>query len=111
MTRIYRKWSHDEDAQLLFLREHAKMCFGDIDKVLELRKGASCDRYRVLRPKPYRVTVDAQQRRTENIVEKEAARARQIACQAPPPTSLTASFFGDPPPGRSALDQKRMAAT
>lgn len=28
----------------------------------------------------------------------------------PPARSVTASFFGDPPPGRSALDQKRASA-
>jgi hypothetical protein len=35
-----------------------------------------------------------------------AARAREESIRVAPPT-LTARIFGDPPPGRSALDRKR----
>jgi hypothetical protein len=110
MTRSYRKWTHDEDAQLLFLHEGVKMAFGEIDRMLKRHEGAAGKRYKLLRPEDHRVTLAPEARRTSNIVLKEAARVRQIACAAAPPASLTAAFFGDPPPGRSALDKRRMAS-
>ncbi|WP_439392360.1 hypothetical protein ACRQ5Q_22455 [Bradyrhizobium sp. PMVTL-01] len=110
MARDYRKWTHDEDTQLLFLREHVKMSFADIDVILKRKPDAARGRYRVLRPQAYRIKVAPTERHTRNIVEREALRARQAASLAPP-LSMTAAFFGDPPPGRSALDKKRMGVT
>jgi hypothetical protein len=110
MTREYSRWSPEEDEQLLFLREHVKLSFGQLDGLLKRKKDAARGRYLVLRPKPYRVAVSPEERRTKNVVQLETARAQRIAAQVAARAStlvrpLAADFFGDPPPGRSALDK------
>lgn len=107
MVRDYNVWSADEDARLLLLRDDQKLPFRDIDRDLGRSLESSSARYRTLRG--LRKTDKKMGRRTERAIVEEATRQRHDA-SAREHVSLTAILLGDPLPGRSALDQKRMAS-
>lgn len=104
MKRAYRKWTDDEDAQLLFLHEHCGKPLAVIERMLERPKDAARGRYRVLRPKLPPVIAEPASRRTQRMLLDDAIRSR-AALSTHGPLTVTAAFFGDPPPGRSALDK------
>lgn len=87
-----RPWSDSDVRILLRMRNEEKRTFAEIDIALNRAEGASCGKWSMMR------------------FQQATAMPDDFA---PPPkvyhTSLTAELFGDPLPGRSALDQKRQS--
>lgn len=105
--RNYRRWTAEEDARLLHLHDVKGWFFNAIDVELGRVNKASSDRYKRLMGQ--RGNVPRQPRtKTSRTVLRDAIRADDIARASAGHTSITAMLLGDPPPGRSALDQKRM---
>ena len=105
-----KPWSQAEIAQLFELRDVEKLEWSQIARRLVDRKPEACKvKYNIEKRKQ----AGTYQRppATGFFLTKHAERiavnmtkAQQAA--APAPRSLTAQFFGDPLPGRSALDEK-----
>jgi hypothetical protein len=91
-----RPWSDADVKSLIRMRDVEKRVFAEIDIALNRAEGASAGKWNTLRVPGVTVPV---------------AETKQ----APPPVklyhkTLTAELCGDPLPGRSALDQKRVAS-
>lgn len=105
MTREYRYWTPEEDAELLRLYEVERLFFYKISLRLGRPKKSASDRYAVLKrrrgelpPKPAR--------KPNPTALRDGIRAHEIERTRAGHASITAMVFGDPPPGHSALDQK-----
>jgi len=98
-----RGFTDDEVAELLRMREVERLSFPEIDAALGRRHGVCKAKYRqvregdsaiverrLLEPPPIKVPPD-------RIADRDHRRALS-------PASITAALFGDPLPGRSALD-------
>lgn len=90
-----RAWSHADVRILIQMRVVEKRPFPAIDAALSRPEGSSSSKFHTLRQPG--VTVPA-------VEPKQAAPQERIFH-----TSLTAELCGDPLPGRSALDRKRLA--
>lgn len=93
-------------AQLLHLRDVEGLSFPEIDKRLGRKPKSSAIKYAMLKGpqnprKAVGERVQADNRPAPQLIADAQARAR---LQHP---TITAAFFGDPLPGRSALDQRR----
>lgn len=96
-----RAYTAEDIATLLRMREVECKQFDEIGRVLKRSPQNCCDKYRSLRPNLYRK-------------RKRVLRAKQVTAisivvpmvVAPAHASITSAFFGDPLPGRSALDQR-----
>lgn len=109
MARVYTRWTVEEDAQLLHLRDVERKFFTEIDATLNKSRHSSGDRYKILARR--RGDVPAKPpNKTSRTLLRDTIRVHEVARVTAGHASITAAFFGDPPPGRSALDQKRMAA-
>lgn len=114
----YKVWSEEEDRQLLdATRERAIRGDHAWHVVSEDFPGRSMEavrqRYLNLRNASAGIERDRHpQPRKVKTRRERTMPAEKIAIAKPPEyTSLTAAIFGDPRPGRSALDQKRSAAS
>ncbi len=104
MNRDYNRWTEEEDARLIQMRDVQRMMFKDIDKVLGRPHKSSNGRYHVLArnrgeepPKVYK---------SSPTLMRDAVRGHESARVAAGHTTITGMLLGDPPPGHSALDQK-----
>jgi hypothetical protein len=88
-----------EAAEVLRLRDELHWTFRSIDKHLGRRPGVCCQRYHHLK---------ATSRRSRDLPRQCAPALQAAVVQPPAPMhrDITAAFFGDPLPGRSALDQR-----
>lgn len=104
-----RRWSDDDIARLLHMRDVQCLPWSVIDAALKRSKGGSQLKYGAVRT----VTTERESRagrrhagvgRVEPSAEQiEARAARHVAAER---MTTTAMFFGDPPPGYSALDRR-----
>ena len=95
MTLNY--WRPDEDRILLDARDNQRRSYGSISAQLTGRSAAACvRRYQLLKCGSKTAT------RCDLVDVKRADQAAE-------PTTITGVLLGDPPPGRSALDQRRIA--
>lgn len=92
-----RTWSREEIAELVRLRTVEGLAFPAIDLILGRAIGASVQKFHTRRPDP-------------PAGVRFVTRAIHAPKFVPEHESLTAAFFGDPLPGRSALDKKGPAA-
>lgn len=101
---LRRPWTADNIASMIHMRDVERKTFPVIDRALGRSPGCSKSKYESLRlgPAPRagsvsggRVTLSPQQEANQ--------RARKDAENR---MSLTATLFGDPPPGFSALDRR-----
>lgn len=88
-----RYWSAADAAELRRLRTVEKLPFPEIDRRLGRAEGASAQKFRALRLEP-----------PADVVLTRAIHAPKYI---PEHKTLTAAFFGDPQPGRSALDRRQ----
>lgn len=100
-----RFWNAAEIAEMIRLREVEHMLWEDIDRKLGRALGCCCGKYDSLRRAKAQVSPRGGGGRIDST---EAERDRDARKQLEHPT-LTAAHFGDPLPGRSALDRKRSA--
>lgn len=115
----FHRWTPQEDAKLKHLRDDLKLEWDLIAERFRLTDCAVIHRYQTISG-----TEEERRRRRQQKVEKgRAYRQRQqehpltaIAAEPVPrieqtnklrPRDLTGEIFGDPPVGRSALDQKQ----
>lgn len=92
-----RIWTTGEKAKLYDLRVIGKKTFPDIDAALGRTRGASCAKFNEV----FGPAMDARADRTVPAPKTIHAPKHQ-----PQHKDLTAAFFGDPLPGRSALDRR-----
>lgn len=101
-----RPWSADDVAQLLHMRDVQKLPWRVIDATLKRSKGGSFQKYEQIggRRNLSSAGVGVESCRVRVSAEQEAARLARFEAQCR--MTPTATFFGDPPPGYSALDQR-----
>lgn len=101
-----RRWTDDEIARMIEMREVQHMRWSEIDAALKRPLGGSSIKYESLRrPKlPSIHQNDAGGRITVSVDQESERLARR---QAATRRDLTAEVFGDPPPGFTALDKMR----
>lgn len=101
-----RKWTDDEVARLKHLRQVERRSWDEIDALLSRGKGNSYNKFRSITIAVPRVRISkfdcgvSADRTRAALAERDRRKAVAHA-------SITAMVFGDPLPGRSALDQKR----
>lgn len=95
-------WSAAQDAEMIHLREVEKLVWNSIDNRVGRSLGASQSRYSRL------LAAAGREVKTRGRPDLELLRERDARKHMEHPT-LTAAFFGDPLPGRSALDEYRAA--
>lgn len=106
--KIMRKpWTEAEVARLIHGYEIDGLMFREIDAELKRPKGSSCVKYENLRRPSARSFLSKEARVT---VDQAAFDARAARKHAEMQRDITQNFFGDPPPGYSALDRKRSGA-
>lgn len=110
MTRRYQRWTAEEDAQLLHLYEVENKFFREIDVILQKPQGAAGDRYKLLMRDRGKAPVKPPNK-TSRTMLRDAIRAHETDRITAGHASITAMVLGDPLPGRSALDQKRMGVS
>lgn len=110
MSKIMRPWTPDDIARLLHMRDVQHLPWSVIDAALRRSKGGSQLKHRSIRKGPIlreiRSGPDACSRTVPSAVALELRDARNAAANRMTPT---AAFFGDPPPGYSALDRREAA--
>lgn len=100
MARITGPWTDEECAALLHLRDEKHCSFTRIDDHLLRSRGNAAGKYQSLKKLAAK---DAGQTPSDKApAEVLAERATRRALS---PRDLTAAVFGDPLPGRSALDR------
>lgn len=92
-------WSPEDHARMMTMAE-AEFSWAEIGEALDRSPCACQTRYRDYKD-------GGGFRRTERQNKVVIAAARRAAEVAIPHASLTAAFFGDPLPGRSALDRRQ----
>lgn len=101
-------WAPEEVRLLVHLREVERKTWVEINAVLGRKApDACCNKYASLRRAAAPPTAAKFDGRSATRTREQAAFAARDARSAGGPISITAWVFGDPPPGRSALDQKR----
>jgi len=105
MKKNSRPWQQGEVVILLDMRDNQKCAFEKIDVALGRPPGSSRYKYMRLRDgKEPSAGPTASGGRVELSPAQLAARAART--DAANRMTLTATFFGDPPPGYSALDRR-----
>jgi len=89
-----RPWSANDVLALVNLRDLEKMDWKHIGRLLNRPEEGCRSKYTALR----------------RGADQSAAATEAAALVSKPHTSLTAALLGDPPPGRSALDQRNSSA-
>lgn len=97
MANYKRPWTTQEMARLRKLREVDRLKWAEIDRLLDRPGGASWQKYRFLPGAA----------KSSYVTETKAALADRDQRRDLEHTSITSAVFGDPLPGRSALDQMR----
>lgn len=100
MARIIGPWTDDECATLLHLRDEKHWSFTRIDDHLLRSRGNAAGKYQSLKKQAAK---DAGQTPADKA--PAAVLAERAVRRALSPSDLTAAVFGDPLPGRSALDR------
>lgn len=100
-------WLAADVVQLINLRDVGKLSFPAIAELFPGRSKKDCANKYYLEQARHANTarVPVERRRTK----EEIVAGRQQPAGLPEYTTLTAAFFGDPTPGRSALDKIRAA--
>jgi hypothetical protein len=94
-------WSAADIANLRRMREVERKTWKEIDRALNRALGSSCGKYARLR---------AIDRADEIAQEKREAKAERERLRGLSHLTITAAVFGDPLPGRSALDRMHREA-
>lgn len=97
-----RLWTEKDVEELIRLRTIEGKEFREIDCALGRIKGTSCAKFYSLRRPEAKAKVGG---------GPFEIRAIHASNRLPQHDSITAEFFGDPLPGRSALDQRRVDAS
>lgn len=95
-----RPWGSDDIARLIEMREVQRMQYGDIDVALGRALGTSCSKYLALR-RGLEAASNWNGRIEITAAERERDARRHLTH-----STLTGWVFGDPLPGRSALDRR-----
>lgn len=103
-------WTESDVQKMIRLREIDKMIWAEIDRELGRKAGSSCGKYDSLRRIRTREKMQVSKRGGGGRVDISEAEQQRAARRTLQHDSLTGAFFGDPLPGRSALDQKRGAS-
>ncbi|SDD94290.1 hypothetical protein SAMN05216337_1017108 [Bradyrhizobium brasilense] len=101
-----RRWTEAEVAEMIRLREVEHKPWSQIDALLQRPDGGSAQKYEGLRLPKKPVAPHLTGGRV-NDAAAIADREKRRGLEHP---TLTAAFFGDPLPGRSALDKRRQLA-
>jgi hypothetical protein len=101
-----RRWTADEDARLVHLHEVQGWFLNAIDVELGRPNKSSSERYRLLKRR-CGSEPDKPPRRSSRTLLRDAIRAHEAARARGGNASIPEMVLGDPPPGRSALDQRR----
>ena len=101
------RWTEQENETLL-TRGDLGHEFGEIGKSINRSRWACKCQYHAL--KRGTAKSPAEDKRFKTAKETIDLRIRETLANRPEHKSLTAAFFGDPLPGRSALDQKRASS-
>jgi len=98
-------WSMEEVAELVRLREMAGLNFNAIDKILNRRRGSAVVKYQTLQlgPDPQHVSETGGR---VHVTPKEQAEFKALKLAQNRQSDIS-RLLGEPPPGYSALDQKR----
>lgn len=102
--RPQRAWTADEIATLKRMRDVDGSTFRDIDRTLGRHLGSSRQKYELMAATAAGVAFGGAGSRLTVPPELEAARRARKDAESR--MSLTSTFFGDPPPGYSALDRR-----
>lgn len=94
-------WSPAQDAEMIHLREIEKLVWSSVDNRLGRSLGSSQSRYSRL------LAAAGREVQTRGRPDPALLRERDSYKRLEHST-LTAAFFGDPLPGRSALDERRL---
>ena len=106
-NKLGRPWTDEEVARILHMRDVLKIKFPEIDKALGRARSTSCAKYRAMREGRARGEAIANRSAAGTMSIPIAALADRDARARLERPTITAEFFGDPLPGRSALDHKR----
>lgn len=98
-------WTAEENTTLIAAGDKGEE-WGDIGVRLKRTRWACKVQYNFLK-RGGTIKVSNQRATRQNAT----ALAKEIRDTAPPARSITAAFFGDQLPGRSALDQRRVEAS
>lgn len=101
-----RPYTPEDEQQLLYMRDVLKMRWYLIDRAQGRGNGSSFQKYSALKAGPAPSLIGSYvrvQAPPEQLADRDA---RYAASNLMTPT---AAFFGDPPPGYSALDQRQGA--
>jgi hypothetical protein len=105
--KIMRKpWTEAEVVRLIHAYEIDGLRFREIDAELKRPKGSSCVKYESLRRPAARSFISKE---AKVVIDQAAFDAREARKHAEMQRSITQNFFGDPPPGYSALDRRKQA--
>ncbi len=105
-----KPWSESDDATLHRLRDIKRWQWEDIGKRLGRTGGACQTRYSDLRGGRTNERRNVHSEPAANVhVAADLIVARDARREASYRRTQTQEFFGDPPPGYSALDKKRAA--
>ena len=112
-TRRPERWSDFDNERLLAAvtpgQRFSDKAFHSIAKQLNRSPSACRSQYRLLKAAQVLAEVRAARTSKPHRTRAEIGAAAKAARQAiAEPLSLTAAFFGDPRPGQSALDKKRL---
>jgi hypothetical protein len=121
----YFKWNREMFVRLIDMREVHKLTYDEIAKTLGAPVSSCQKYYSDLRGRRVREAEAANKRPPPVVVKQPIITARTDLREHRPRAplhpadaelsariaalGLTAGVFGDPPPGRSALDQRRIA--
>lgn len=108
--RVVKRWTSDEVGRLLHMRDVERKSWPEIDTALGRGEQQAYNKYRDVKQPAARVRVSKSDGRGIGRDRLEAVIADRETRNLLAHTSLTAMVCGDPLPGRSALDQKRMAS-
>lgn len=116
MPRSGRPWTEKDIALLIELRDVRLLKWPQIARALARSAGSCCVTHSKVKTGTYKPRVVRAPTRSEiestqhfKLTDQHIA-AREARRAAADRRSLTATFCGDPPPGYSALDQKRNAS-
>lgn len=101
MARVTGPWTDEECATLFHLRDVKHWSFTRIDDHLLRSRGNAAGKYQSLKKHAAKEAGEAPADKAPAHVLIERAVRRALA-----PRDLTAAVFGDPLPGRSALDRR-----
>lgn len=101
-----RMWTREELGRLVELRDEHGMGWKEIAQALNRTIGQCNSKYNYGHQEAARTSYDAG---SNHKCSDEQLAERERRAQARDQRDITQTFFGDPPPGYSALDQRRQS--